>query len=238
LTKRTLHIGKNSIFGCYAESIGENTISHSCFLATSSKESLKDYDILIISAFAPSNKNGEYNDDLILDVLNKVTGQTIIYISTCRIGVPQMFENHYVQSKKRQEDLLMSANIGTTVVKRLPIVVPHLYLEKELQGFLRQVSENVRQNSSFVFDVSVKSTWNFVSIADVFERLSILKSENIVGSHDIELGALQNALGRTHDLSVASFGKKIVHYSVENELPNYYVQKSIKYTLEDIVNAV
>jgi hypothetical protein len=238
LTKRILHIGKNSIFGFYAESIGEDTISHSCFFATSSKESLKNYDILVVSAFAPSNKIGEYNDELIYDVLNKVTGQTVIYISTCRIGAPQMFENHYVQSKKRQEDLLISANIGTTVIKRLPIVIPHMYLEKKLQGFLREVSENVRQNSSFVSDVSKKSTWNFVSMADVFERLCILKSENIIGSRNIELGALQNALGRRHDLRIASFGKTIVNYLIENELPNHHIQKSIKYTLEDIVNAV
>lgn len=238
MSKRILHIGKHNIFGHYAESMGQDTVSHSSFYTSFSKDLLKNYDTLIISAFAPSNKIGEYNDELIHDVLCKVTGQTVIYISTCRISSPHISENHYVQSKKRQEDLLIVSNAGKTIVKRLPIVIPHMYLRNDIQGFLKQVSVNLRQKKSFAFDVSEKSTWNFVCISDVFSRFSILRSENIFGSHDIELGALRKALGQSHDVRFTSFGEEIVHYLIKNELPNFQIKRSISTLLEDIVNAV
>lgn len=67
--------------------------------------------MIIISAFDPSNKIGINNDELIERILKLHTSEVIVYISTCRItnhANRDVRNEHYTNSKKRQEEFLLS----------------------------------------------------------------------------------------------------------------------------------
>jgi hypothetical protein len=242
LEYRVLHIGKNNVFGQYSQFLGHKVINHNDFMSCCLKSLSGFYDMIIISAFDPSNKIGINNDELIERILKLHTSEVIVYISTCRItnhANRDVRNEHYTNSKKRQEEFLLSQIPNSVTIKRFPVIIPK-FNSKTVNGFLGQVSRSMRHHKELRFDVSQESTWNFLSIDDAFSRLLIANcSENVVGSHQIRIGDLCAAIIDQYPAIKAVFGEKLVHYSVENELPNYLInQKSQTNVIRGIIDVL
>ena len=210
---KTLHIGKNNVFGDYAEQQGQNVVSHSDL----SEEMVSSYGKLVISAFSPLNKSGN-TQDAVIDFLTSNDGKAIeiIYLSTARIGCRSEKYRYYVEAKLRQEKKLKKVFGDRLTIKRFTNILP----EKEspfLSNFLHMLRNNYRQGK-IEFDVAPSSSWNFVLIRDAYEQIFSRGCSNIVASENVTAEEIARYLQCKRAGLRASFGSDVASYSVSNDL--------------------
>lgn len=195
-----LFVGKNNIFGRYAQSMGYECVSHNEI----EKLDLNKYDRLILSAFSPVNKRGIPDDKLVDYIINFGYRGKVTYISTMRVGSNEKRYRHYSDSKLRQENLLIKSFKNKVSIKRFPVVLENTSY-RNISGFALHL-KNGLQKGKVVFDVTPDSSWYFVFIDDVFDRLFVQGHECIIGPSQIKVSDLEEYLSTIVDVSLEVTG--------------------------------
>ena len=191
-----LFIGKNNIFGRYAQLMGYKCVSHNDI----EKLDLNKYDRIIISAFSPINKRGITDDRLVEYIIGFGYRGKITYISTMRVGSNEKRYEHYSNSKLRQENLLIKNFKKNVSIKRFPVVLEN-NSHQDISGFALHL-KNGLQIGKVVFDVTPESSWYFVFIDDVFDRLFVQGHECIICPFPIKVSDLKEFLSKIVDVKL------------------------------------
>jgi hypothetical protein len=228
-----LFVGKNNIFGRYAQSMGNVCVSH----IEIENVDLNKYDRIILSAFSPTNKQGITDDKLIEYIIEFGYRGDITYISTMRVGSNEKRYQHYSVSKLRQEKLLINRFKHKVSIKRFPVVLADTP-STDISGFALHLKTGLK-NGEVVFDVSLDSSWYFVFIDDVFARLFVPGNECIISPYPVKVSDLKEFLSAMVNVRLEAPG----NYSVFPEAVGFRNYNSNKHAtklmiIERMVNAI
>ena len=229
----TLFVGKNNIFGRYAQLMGYECVRHNDV----TNFDFNKYDRIILSAFSPLNKRGIADDKIVHYIVNTGYRGNVTYISTMRVGSSEKRYRHYSDSKLRQEKLLINNLKNKVSIKRFPVVLGDTP-GQDISGFALHLKDGLKRGE-VVFDVTLDSSWYFVFIDEIFSRLFVEGHECIICPSPIKVSDLKEFLSMIVDVRIEDTGIRSV-YPVATDF-DYYVsskQATKNMVMERIINAI